>query len=70
MSCQGDDLNLSPNLRFTSGNATENLRYFEQRYGELEVKARPEDPNGDYVVACHQVGPQPNFEQVGWPSCS
>ena len=44
------------NVRFASGNTTEDLRYFEQRYGtpwnELEVKCRPEDPNADCVAAC------------------
>ena len=33
ISCQEGDLNVSPKLRFTSGNTTENLRYFEKNCG-------------------------------------
>ena len=56
VSCQGGDLAVSPKLRFTSGNMTETLRYYEENYGRpwnvLEVKYRPEDPNEDCMAAC------------------
>ena len=56
MSCQGGDLADSRKLRFTSGNTTETLRYFEENFGrpgnEIEVKYPPDAPNGDCMVAC------------------
>ena len=43
-------------LRFTSGNTTETLRYYEENFGrpwnEIEVKYPPDAPNGDCMVAC------------------
>ena len=56
ISCQGGDLNVSPKLRFTSGNTTENLRYFERNFGrpwnEIVDRYPPDSPNGDCMVAC------------------
>ena len=56
MSCQGDDLAVSPKLRFTSGNTAETLRYFDENFGrpwnEIEVKYPPDAPDGDCMVAC------------------
>ena len=41
---RGGDLTVSPILRFTSGNTTETLRYYEENHGrpwnELEIKHR------------------------------
>ena len=42
VSRQGGDLAVRPKLRFTSGNTTETLRYFEENFGrpwnDMEVK--------------------------------
>ena len=56
ISCQGDDLNVCPKLRFTSGNTAETLRYFKTNFGrpwnEIAERYPPDAPNGDCVVAC------------------
>ena len=56
ISCQGGHLNVCPKLRFTSGNTTENLRYFETNFGrpwnEIVDRYPPDAPEGDCMVAC------------------
>ena len=56
ISCQGDDLNVCPKLRFTSSNTTETFRYFETNFGrpwsEIVDRYPPDAPNGDCMVAC------------------
>ena len=56
ISCQEGDLNVSPKLRFTSGNTTENLRYFETNFGrpwnEIVDRYPSDAPEGDCMVAC------------------
>ena len=56
VSCQGGDLNVSPKLRFTSGNTTQTLHDFETNFGrpwnEIVDRYPPDAPNGDCMVAC------------------
>ena len=52
ISYQKKDLYLRSKIQLISNNSREDFRYFEEYYGkswkELEIKRRPENPNGDY----------------------